>query len=98
MKNSRLPSPPRIGEGTTPPDVPSLRGEERGNLVAHPVMDRRVADDALLDVTTPGLELRLDQSNKARAGPEKLSDAGQHELQRDEAHVDGRKVRQLGQA
>src|SRR5208283_84733 len=58
-------------------------------------MNCRVAHDALLDVAALRLELRLDQRHQGGARLEQMSDRRQHKFQRNEADIDGGKIRPL---
>src|SRR5262249_2095580 len=67
-------------------DASETRGEHR-KIVAHRLMDGRVANDALLDGAARRLELRLDQRQQSARCSCKFERDGQHMLQRDEADV-----------
>ena len=65
---------------------------------AHGVMDGRVAHDAFADMAAARLELRLDQRNGLGGGTHQRQRWCQHELERDEAHVDDDEVGRVRQA
>ena len=72
-KNSRLPSPPAIGEGTTPTTCqPSAATNAAisSHTAAWTAGSRTMP---FLTCAAPGLELRLDQRNEARAGAGELA-------------------------
>src|SRR5437879_2328030 len=70
-------------------DIPASEpGSERGNVAAHRLVDRGVADDALPDRAARRFELRLDQGKHVTWGGGKLEGHGKHELQRNEADID----------
>src|SRR5215831_13401123 len=77
--------------------APAFRGKERGDVVAHGAMYRRVAYDAFFDRGPRCFELRFDQRHDGRACAEERADRGQNEFQRDEAHVHRGKIRRLGE-
>jgi hypothetical protein len=56
MKNSRLPSPPRIDQGMRPPD-PTEPGKESSDLIADRGLNGGVAHDSFLYVAAIGFEL-----------------------------------------
>src|ERR1700683_3413331 len=81
----------RRGDDTA--DAPAARGHECFHVFTDRGVDERIAHDALLAIAARRLELRLDQRNERGARLQQLFDRRQHELQRDEAHVHGSKVR-----
>ena len=65
-----------------------LRLQPGPHIMAHRLMDRRVAHHAALaDLLPPGLELRLDQGDQPGAGRGKPQPGGQHGFEADEAGV-----------
>src|SRR5829696_1950422 len=62
------------------------------DVFAYSALHGLVAHHALADVLAAGLELRLDQRDKVSALLKEIDNRRQHQLQRDEAHVDDGEV------
>src|SRR5262245_40341757 len=78
----------RDGRGHDLCDAPAVRPDEGGDVLADRGMNEGIAHDALLCVTSPGFELRLDQRQEMRRRSRKCEHRRQDELERDEARID----------
>src|SRR6185437_14504550 len=85
----------RGGDDTA--EAPAARSKQRLGVGADGGVHGRIADDAFLDVAPRRLELRLDERDHVGTRRQQPFDRRQHELERDEAHVDRRKVRRVGE-
>ena len=89
-RNSRLPSPPRIGESIQPTTSQPSASSDVGDGGLHTVVDRRVGDDAAAaaDLGAPGLELRLDEQDHRRTRLAQRDEHRDDHGERDERDVD----------
>src|SRR3954452_8869837 len=72
---------------------PAERGDRSGDVIANADLHGRIAHDALLQVCPASLELRFHQRDELRRAPYQPVKCRQHELERDEAHIDGYEIR-----
>src|SRR5580692_4815458 len=77
-------------------DAPAERRRECADVLTYRLVHVFVAHDAFLQMAARRLKLRLDERQKLGAGCEKLSNRRQHQLERDETHVDCCEIRRPG--
>src|SRR5579864_5001180 len=85
----------RDRRGDDAENVPAERRDACRDRIADFRMNLQVAHDPLADMLSPSFELRLDQRDEPRRPVCKRERCRQYEPQRDEAHVDDHKLRQL---
>ncbi len=82
-----------------PQDRKTEAPAERFDLREDPLVERRVANDAVVpDLVLSHLELRFDQGDEERAVLDQLQNGRNDQLQRDEGGVDHGKVDPVGDA
>src|SRR3954469_20801938 len=81
--------------GDEPQDREAEPGDEGGEAVADRPLNRLVRDDPLAHPCRPGFELRLHQRQEGAVRFKEAHGARKHELERDEAHIGGKKIDRL---
>src|ERR1700681_777681 len=77
-------------------DAPALSRDKTLDVGANSLPHRLVADDAFLQMRPSCLDVRLDQHDEFRRRRAECERRGQHELQRDKAHIGDHKLDRLG--